>query len=127
MNRISALAALAAALLLAACEPTPDPDAPKADVVAQQQQVDPAYVPNPLLDAPPDVYLAVIGDCGKPMFEDQQKADVSACLTSIRQRAKDKGLGELTDVQLADVNVGNRWRHEQSKLQHAADASAASH
>ncbi|TJZ69031.1 hypothetical protein [Chitiniphilus eburneus] len=124
MNRISALAALCAALLLAACEPTPDPDAPKTSPVAQQQ-VDPAYVHNPLLDAPPPLYLSVIGDCGKQLFEDEQPGDVSACLAGIRERAKAQGLGDLTDAQLADMNVRNRWRHEQSKLQKAAEASGS--
>ncbi|UXY14211.1 hypothetical protein N8I74_12885 [Chitiniphilus purpureus] len=117
MNRLSTLGALVAALLLAACEPTPDPNASTAAATsAAAAQPEPAYVPNPLLDADPPTYLAVLGPCGKVLFEGSTELSAPECLTGIRERAREKGLGELTDAQLADVNIGARWRHEQGKL-----------
>ncbi len=120
MKTIGLAATLLAALLLSACEPTPDPSQSQAQSAAVQPTLPEPAQPNPLLDSAPPVFLAVVGDCGKVLFEGDTSMSAADCLVTIRKRATEKGLPELTDAQLGDINIGHRWRFEQEKIKREA-------
>ncbi|WP_255989806.1 hypothetical protein [Chitinolyticbacter albus] len=120
MKTIGLAATLLAALLLSACEPTPDPHQSQTQNSAAQSTLPEPAAPNPLLDSPPPVFLAVVGECGKVLFEGDTAMTAADCLAAIRKHAVEQGLPELTDAQLGDVNIGHRWRYEQNKLKAAA-------
>ncbi|AOX99647.1 hypothetical protein [Jeongeupia sp. USM3] len=114
---IKPLSVLAALALLTGCEPAPV--APKvASPVAEAPAAQPANTTearhaNPLLNVPPDVFMTVIGDCGDKLFG--SKPDASAtqdCMAAIRAAASQAGLGDISDIQLADPYIGERWRSE---------------
>ncbi|MBM3114667.1 hypothetical protein [Jeongeupia naejangsanensis] len=114
------LPALAVLALLAGCEP-----APVVPGAASTPSVATAPTPvhnaddrasNPLLNVPPDAFMSVIGDCGNKLFG--KKPDGSAtidCLAEIRASARKAGLGEISDIQLADPYISERWRSEMAK------------
>ncbi|GHD63531.1 hypothetical protein [Jeongeupia chitinilytica] len=117
---IKPLSALAIVALLAGCEPapvapkvasTPVAVAPQAAVGVSEERAH-----NPLLNVPPDVFMGVIGECGNKLFGSKPDAGAAkGCLASIREAARKAGLGEVSDIQLADPYIAERWRGEMAR------------
>ncbi|BCL75517.1 hypothetical protein JHS3_12530 [Jeongeupia sp. HS-3] len=116
------LPAFALLILLSGCEPAPiAPDTPRTAAAssvanAALQRMDEQRAKNPLLNVPPQVFLEVIGDCGEKLFGSTPDAGAApTCLASIRAAASKAGLGEISDAQMAEPYIAERWHSEMAK------------
>ncbi|WP_432720880.1 hypothetical protein R0381_002859 [Jeongeupia wiesaeckerbachi] len=117
---IKYLPAFAVLALLAGCEPAPvapgGASAPSVAVAPTPTHTADDRATNPLLNVPPDVFMSVIGDCGNKLFGSKPEGGATIdCLAAIRTAASKAGLGELSDIQLADPYISERWRSEMAK------------
>ena len=97
---------LAATLVLSACGESSQPAAPATPT--SDASSDPKYQ-NPLLNVTPDQFTAVLGECGKVLYDAPAASD-GACRKTVLEQASKQGV-TLLEAHLDEPLVRDRYQY----------------